>query len=203
MTVEEEIRMPESTKWGLNQIGVTWESTLGIESRAPNEIAPNEVDPACPQPVPAILRAWPLDGRLYLAGIRTEYGKNDDIVLTVRHPRTRVLLVERLPGWMLNPELTELYTFQGLFVPIKDWHAEHDIEPVYCSEKEPLVIEAVGAVPVNIVVLGSDQYSVTFFPSCDGPPEYRTNLRGPYAEQPDKPIYRHVEDVDRPPDHES
>lgn len=127
-------------------------TVMGVMGASPEETnAKIGADPRTPVP----LLAWSRAGRFWLVGVRAMTRKGDDLHLRILHPRTREPLFEG-DAWRLNPdeEDSDVAMCDGLFAILTAPHVEGEREPVYCTEQEPLVIWAVGSVPVNLVVFG-------------------------------------------------
>lgn len=138
-------------------------TTMGVAGLSPEE---KNVAKGLDPRAPVELRAWPRSGRFYMAGLRTVNVNGDNLHLRVLHPRSKEPMFQG-DAWRLNPDAdpdTDLMTHEGMFMRIWAAHAEGEPDPVYCSEQEPLLIEAVGSVPVNLVVFGSDYYEFIRLP---------------------------------------
>jgi len=130
------------------------------------------------------LTMFPSKGRFYLAGVRTfVMGDYEDLRITILHPRTEKPLLASRVADLDHDHRPVLHQFFGdMFVPL--WGHRNDpadIEPAYCSEDLPLVLEVEGRSILHLNILGDDHYTVrrSRGPSCM--PESLGEFRGPYG----------------------
>jgi hypothetical protein len=147
-------------------------TVLGVYNPPPSETCEKRGEPGRKT---VTLQVFPRTGRLYLCGVRALYDAEEDadIVFDIQHPLTKdpLLGLKDIPGVALNPENEACWYFFSNFVyegqvalPISAVHVKGAIEPVYCSESEPLIVVATGTAWVSLMFWGCSRYSVVRYP---------------------------------------
>ncbi len=150
---------------------VGWETTVSVMQMSPHD-EPYQI--------------WPTRGRLYLCGVRCIAKRDAHLRLTIRHPVTKEPLpgMDRIPATALDTDHPHCRQRFGQdptlsFVWLSARHDPENLEPFYCEEGLPLIVEAEGAAPLRLIFQGSDHYRVYgFVGSC---PHYSGELREPFV----------------------
>lgn len=151
-------------------------------------------DGSIPGPEKREAKMWSTKGKLYILGVRAFVAEDIDLTVSIFHPRTKEPLrlgvspypLKDVRVALLNPDFPRGVPYTDVpYIPVMDLHDPDDMEPMYCSEELPLVIEITGPHVLHLAVFGCDYYvagSGSPFPDSGDPPF--KEFRGPCGVKP-------------------